>query len=189
MVLLCAMRGSRLRPLRTYHQSRTASCAAQTPRTPSHRDTRPSLPQAAGDITYSIVRPTAFFKSVAGQIKLVQDGKPYVMFGDGGSGGPPWGEGPGRGSLRRVVLHRRPVVPHVLGQWVCGMLWQRGMLGQGWQRWQGRGGGGAPQGRTRWRLTLATGRGQSRATGAGRGGQAGAAAHLPDASRRCMQQP
>lgn len=39
--------------------------------------------QAAGDITYSIVRPTAFFKSLAGQVKLVQEGKPYVMFGDG----------------------------------------------------------------------------------------------------------
>lgn len=38
---------------------------------------------AAGDITYSIVRPTAFFKSLAGQVKLVQGGKPYVMFGDG----------------------------------------------------------------------------------------------------------
>ncbi|KAK9825464.1 hypothetical protein WJX81_005322 [Elliptochloris bilobata] len=39
--------------------------------------------QAAGDITYSIVRPTAFFKSLAGQVKLVKEGKPYVMFGDG----------------------------------------------------------------------------------------------------------
>ncbi|KAJ9528400.1 hypothetical protein QJQ45_020331, partial [Haematococcus lacustris] len=39
--------------------------------------------QAAGDISYSIVRPTAFFKSVAGQIQLVKEGKPYVMFGDG----------------------------------------------------------------------------------------------------------
>jgi divinyl chlorophyllide a 8-vinyl-reductase len=38
---------------------------------------------AAGDITYSIVRPTAFFKSLAGQVQLVKDGKPYVMFGDG----------------------------------------------------------------------------------------------------------
>ncbi|GAX78735.1 hypothetical protein CEUSTIGMA_g6172.t1 [Chlamydomonas eustigma] len=36
-----------------------------------------------GGITYSIVRPTAFFKSVAGQIQLVKEGKPYVMFGDG----------------------------------------------------------------------------------------------------------
>ncbi len=26
--------------------------------------------QAAGDITYSIVRPTAFFKSLAGQVRL-----------------------------------------------------------------------------------------------------------------------
>lgn len=38
---------------------------------------------AAGDISYSIVRPTAFFKSLAGQIQLVKEGKPYVMFGDG----------------------------------------------------------------------------------------------------------
>ncbi|PNW88749.1 hypothetical protein CHLRE_01g042800v5 [Chlamydomonas reinhardtii] len=39
--------------------------------------------QAAGDITYSIVRPTAFFKSIAGQIDIVKKGNPYVMFGDG----------------------------------------------------------------------------------------------------------
>lgn len=39
--------------------------------------------QAAGDISFSIVRPTAFFKSIAGQIDLVKQGKPYVMFGDG----------------------------------------------------------------------------------------------------------
>jgi len=39
--------------------------------------------QAAGDISYSIVRPTAFFKSLAGQVQLVKEGKPYVMFGDG----------------------------------------------------------------------------------------------------------
>ncbi|KAJ4823079.1 hypothetical protein Tsubulata_009605 [Turnera subulata] len=34
-------------------------------------------------LTYSIVRPTAFFKSLGGQVELVKDGKPYVMFGDG----------------------------------------------------------------------------------------------------------
>lgn len=39
--------------------------------------------QTVGDITYSIVRPTAFFKSLAGQVDLVKEGKPYVMFGDG----------------------------------------------------------------------------------------------------------
>ncbi|KAF2311000.1 hypothetical protein GH714_018993 [Hevea brasiliensis] len=33
--------------------------------------------------THSIVRPTAFFKSLGGQVELVKDGKPYVMFGDG----------------------------------------------------------------------------------------------------------
>ena len=38
---------------------------------------------AAGDITYSIVRPTAFFKSLAGQVQSVKSGGPYVMFGDG----------------------------------------------------------------------------------------------------------
>lgn len=35
------------------------------------------------DISYSIVRPTAFFKSLAGQVELVKTGKPYIMFGDG----------------------------------------------------------------------------------------------------------
>ncbi|MEM9969908.1 MAG: NAD(P)H-binding protein [Pseudomonadota bacterium] len=37
----------------------------------------------ASGLTYSIVRPTAFFKSLAGQIRRVQAGKPYLMFGDG----------------------------------------------------------------------------------------------------------
>jgi len=37
----------------------------------------------AGDISYSIVRPTAFFKSLAGQVKSVMGGGFYVMFGDG----------------------------------------------------------------------------------------------------------
>ncbi|XP_071702698.1 divinyl chlorophyllide a 8-vinyl-reductase, chloroplastic [Rutidosis leptorrhynchoides] len=35
------------------------------------------------NFSYSIVRPTAFFKSLGGQVELVKDGKPYVMFGDG----------------------------------------------------------------------------------------------------------
>lgn len=37
----------------------------------------------AGEIKYSIVRPTAFFKSVSGQLELLQQGWPFVMFGDG----------------------------------------------------------------------------------------------------------
>ena len=39
--------------------------------------------QAQSDMTYSIVRPTAFFKSVSGQLEVVQSGAPFVMFGDG----------------------------------------------------------------------------------------------------------
>ena len=39
--------------------------------------------QSATDISHSIVRPTAFFKSLAGQVESVQKGGPYVMFGDG----------------------------------------------------------------------------------------------------------
>ena len=35
------------------------------------------------DIRHSIVRPTAFFKSVSGQFELLQQGWPFVMFGDG----------------------------------------------------------------------------------------------------------
>ena len=32
---------------------------------------------------YSIVRPTAFFKSLCGQIERVRKGKPFLLFGDG----------------------------------------------------------------------------------------------------------
>lgn len=35
------------------------------------------------DMTWSIVRPTAFFKSVSGQLEGIQKGNPYVLFGDG----------------------------------------------------------------------------------------------------------
>lgn len=34
-------------------------------------------------LCYSIVRPTAFFKSLSGQIERVRSGKPYLMFGNG----------------------------------------------------------------------------------------------------------
>ena len=34
-------------------------------------------------LTYSIVRPTAFFKSLSGQVMRVKAGKPFVVFGDG----------------------------------------------------------------------------------------------------------
>lgn len=34
-------------------------------------------------MTHSIVRPTAYFKSLSGQIARVQKGKPFLLFGDG----------------------------------------------------------------------------------------------------------
>ncbi len=37
----------------------------------------------ASAIDWSIVRPTAFFKSLSGQVEAVKRGKPFLMFGDG----------------------------------------------------------------------------------------------------------
>ncbi|MDJ0825387.1 MAG: NAD(P)H-binding protein [Rhodobacter sp.] len=37
----------------------------------------------ASGLTYCIIRPTAFFKSLSGQVARVRAGKPYVVFGDG----------------------------------------------------------------------------------------------------------
>lgn len=34
-------------------------------------------------VSWSIIRPTAFFKSLAGQLEKVRRGKPFLMFGDG----------------------------------------------------------------------------------------------------------
>jgi divinyl chlorophyllide a 8-vinyl-reductase len=34
-------------------------------------------------MTYSIVRPTAFFKSLSGQVERVKKGKPFLVFGNG----------------------------------------------------------------------------------------------------------
>ncbi|MGV8938582.1 MAG: NAD(P)H-binding protein [Allorhizobium sp.] len=38
---------------------------------------------AASGLRYSIVRPTAFFKSLSGQIERVRNGRPFLIFGDG----------------------------------------------------------------------------------------------------------
>ena len=38
--------------------------------------------QASG-LTYSIVRPTAFFKSLSGQVERLRAGKPFLVFGNG----------------------------------------------------------------------------------------------------------
>ena len=37
----------------------------------------------ASGLTYSIVRPTAFFKSLSGQVERVKSGKPFLVFGNG----------------------------------------------------------------------------------------------------------
>ena len=37
----------------------------------------------ASGLTWSIVRPTAFFKSLSGQLDRVRKGKPFLVFGDG----------------------------------------------------------------------------------------------------------
>ncbi|NBB97586.1 MAG: NAD(P)H-binding protein [Alphaproteobacteria bacterium] len=37
----------------------------------------------ASDLRHAIVRPTAFFKSLSGQVARVQAGKPFLLFGDG----------------------------------------------------------------------------------------------------------
>lgn len=37
----------------------------------------------ASGLTWSIVRPTAYFKSLAGQVERVRRGRPFLLFGDG----------------------------------------------------------------------------------------------------------
>jgi divinyl chlorophyllide a 8-vinyl-reductase len=37
----------------------------------------------AAPLAWSIIRPTAFFKSLSGQVARVQAGKPFLLFGDG----------------------------------------------------------------------------------------------------------
>ena len=38
---------------------------------------------AASGVGYTVIRPTAFFKSLSGQVKRVAAGKPFLIFGDG----------------------------------------------------------------------------------------------------------
>jgi divinyl chlorophyllide a 8-vinyl-reductase len=38
--------------------------------------------QASG-LQWTVVRPTAFFKSLSGQVQRVRDGRPFLVFGDG----------------------------------------------------------------------------------------------------------
>lgn len=57
----------------------------------------------ASGLDYTIVRPTAFFKSLAGQVARVQAGKPFLVFGDGNlTACKPIGEG----DLARFIVDR-----------------------------------------------------------------------------------
>ena len=48
-----------------------------------HEKLRFEAELAASGIDYTVVRPTAFFKSLSGQVERVLAGKPFLMFGDG----------------------------------------------------------------------------------------------------------
>jgi divinyl chlorophyllide a 8-vinyl-reductase len=47
------------------------------------KELRQASDASDGKLTYSVVRPTAFFKSVSGQLEVVKGGFPFVVFGDG----------------------------------------------------------------------------------------------------------
>jgi divinyl chlorophyllide a 8-vinyl-reductase len=55
-------------------------------------------------LTYSIVRPTAFFKSLSGQVERVKKGKPFLIFGDG------------------QLTSCKPISDHDLGDFIAGCL-------------------------------------------------------------------
>lgn len=55
-------------------------------------------------LTYSIVRPTAFFKSLSGQLERVKKGKPFLIFGDG------------------QLTSCKPISDHDLGDFIAGCL-------------------------------------------------------------------
>ncbi|WP_353230792.1 NAD(P)H-binding protein [Novosphingobium sp.] len=58
----------------------------------------------ASGLRYSIVRPTAFFKSLSGQIERVRQGKPFLIFGDG------------------TLTACKPISDHDLGDYIAGCL-------------------------------------------------------------------
>jgi divinyl chlorophyllide a 8-vinyl-reductase len=67
--------------------------------------------QASG-IGYTIVRPTAFFKSLSGQVARVKAGKPFLIFGDG--------------NLTRC----KPISDDDLARFIAGCIGNPAMLGK-----------------------------------------------------------
>eukprot|EP00933_Yihiella_yeosuensis_P005786 TRINITY_DN110374_c0_g1_i1.p1 TRINITY_DN110374_c0_g1~~TRINITY_DN110374_c0_g1_i1.p1 ORF type:complete len:472 (-),score=103.87 TRINITY_DN110374_c0_g1_i1:228-1643(-) len=58
-------------------------------------------------MTYSIVQPTAFFKSLLGQVKGVKGGAPFVMFGDG------------------TEVKCKPISEQDLGSFIADCFWEK----------------------------------------------------------------
>ncbi len=73
---------ARKRASRRWCCCRRSACKSRCWRSsmPSWRSRRRSIESG---LTYSIVRPTAFFKSLSGQVERVRRGKPFLVFGDG----------------------------------------------------------------------------------------------------------
>ncbi|MEM9396977.1 MAG: NAD(P)H-binding protein [Pseudomonadota bacterium] len=65
----------------------------------------------ASGLKYSIVRPTAFFKSLSGQVERVKAGKPFFLFGDG--------------QLTRC----KPIAERDLAEYLCNTLEQESLQG------------------------------------------------------------
>ena len=58
----------------------------------------------ASGLIYSVVRPTAFFKSLSGQMQRLKKGKPFLLFGDG------------------QLTSCKPISDHDLGQFIATCL-------------------------------------------------------------------
>jgi divinyl chlorophyllide a 8-vinyl-reductase len=74
------------------HFDSLVSCLASRTGTPrdawaidyqAHMHALAAAKTAGTGLKYSIVRPTAFFKSLSGQVERVRKGKPFLLFGDG----------------------------------------------------------------------------------------------------------
>ena len=77
--VLCGARSSGVR-----HFVLLSALCVQRPRLPfQHAKLAFERALVASAIDYSIVRPTAFFKSLSGQVENIKKGKPFVMFGNG----------------------------------------------------------------------------------------------------------
>jgi divinyl chlorophyllide a 8-vinyl-reductase len=63
-------------------------------------------------LTYSIVRPTAFFKSLSGQLERVKKGKAFLIFGDG------------------QLTACKPISDHDLGDFIAACLDEQGRYNQ-----------------------------------------------------------